>query len=115
QSVVAMFGMGLYENHVEGRFQVSVRRVLCDSWRKLVSILVSYCSCVHLFFLWIHYNVPGVFAHSWLYPFRPVFDLLLRWLREEISHVDTLNLPGSILLIRSASYAEPNALRNAIS
>jgi hypothetical protein len=38
-----MFGMGLYEKHLEGRSQVSIWRVFCDSWSELVPVLVSYC------------------------------------------------------------------------
>jgi len=108
-----MFGMGLCEN-LEGRFQVSVWRVFCDSWGKLVSVLVSYCCSFAFFFLWIYYDVPWLFGRSWLHPFRSVFDLLLLRLREEICHVDTINVHGGTSLIRSASYAEPNAVSNAI-
>ena len=109
-----MFGMGLCEN-LEGRFQVSVWRVFCDSWGKLVSVLVSYCCSFAFFFLWIYYDVPWLFGRSLLHPFRSVFDLLLLRLREEICHVDTINVHGGTSLIRSASYAEPNAVSNDIS
>src|SRR5262249_60349050 len=97
-----MFGMGLYEKHLEGRFQVSVWRVFCHGWSKLVSVLVSYCCSFAFFFLWIHYNVPALFGHSWLHPFRPVFDLLLLRLREEICQVDTIRELQPVLLRLSA-------------
>ena len=80
-------GMSFYERHLEGRFEVSVWHVFCDSWSKLVSVLVPYCRSFTLFFLWIHYNVPSLFGHSWLHPFRSVFDLLLLRLREEICQI----------------------------
>src|SRR5262249_51996862 len=47
-----------------------------------------------------------LFGHSWLHPFRPVFNLLLLRLRKEICRVDTINLHGATSLIRSASYAK---------
>src|SRR5262249_352528 len=109
-----MFGMGLYEKHLEGRFQVSVRRVFCHSWSKLVSVLVSYCCSFAFFFLWIYNNVPSLLGHSWLHPFRPVFDLLLLRLRKEICHVETINLHDATSLLLSASYAKRNAVSNAI-
>src|SRR5215831_790444 len=88
-----MFGISLYEQHLEGRFKVSVWRVFCDSWRKLVSLLVSYCCSFAFLFLWIYYDVSSLFGHSWLYPFRSVFNLLLLRLREA---------PGEMLSKRDA-------------
>src|SRR5262249_46729998 len=79
------------ERYLEGRFKVSVWRVLCDSWSQLVSLLVSYCRSFAFFFLWIYYDVPCLFGHSWLYPFRSIFDLLLLRLREEICQIDTIS------------------------
>src|SRR5215813_3959136 len=103
--MVAMFGMGLYEKHLEGRFQVSVWRVFCDSWSKLVSVLVSYCCSFTLFFLWIHDNVLSLFGHSWLHSFRPLSDLLLFRLREEIRQIDTISeLQPDLLEIMSDDF-----------
>jgi hypothetical protein len=44
-------------------------------------------------FLWIYYDVSSLFGHSWLYPFRSVFNLLLLRLREA---------PGEMLSKRDA-------------
>jgi len=101
-----MFGMGLYEKHLEGRFKVSVWRVFCDSWSKLVSVPVSYCCSFTLFFPWIHYNVPSLFGHSWLHPFWPVFDLLLFRIREEIRRIDTISELQPALLTLSAMISQ---------
>src|SRR5262249_53754701 len=100
--MVAMFGTGLYEKHLEGRFKVSVWRVFCDSWSKLVSVLVPYCCSFAFFFLWIYYDVPRLFGHSWLHPFRSVFDLLLLRLCEEICQIDTISELQPALLRLSA-------------
>jgi len=100
--MVAVFRMGLYEKHLEGRFKVSVWCVFCDSWSKLVSVLVPYCCSFAFFFLWIYYDVPRLFGHSWLHPFRSVFDLLLLRLREEIRQIDTISELHPALLRLSA-------------
>ena len=88
-------GQLVYENHLEGSFEVFVRCIFCHCRCELVFFLVSHCSSFSI--LRVYNDVARNFGNTWFYTFCIIFSLPLFWIHQEIA-IQYCKMPPNLTL-----------------